>query len=294
MARFVSIGKSKLFYNFLRNMILSNEYKEGERIPSIRELSEKYEINKATVNSVVSNLVLEGLLRVEQGKGTFVCRATDRNSPHIKKLIGVMMVQYTKDANIENMILFSIQEQLQKCGYFTIPYNSYNDHEQFYQGIRKFIDIDVAAMILFPPPSENYDDGEVLKIINKNIPVVFINRNIPVVGGDFVSVDFEKGIYDALKYLFSKRRKRIMLVEQDSKTLSRSMAKGYRKACEERGIPVDDRLICTPREYVRENLDRIDALISDDRSIYNMREDLAKTGKRIPKDIALIGINDSS
>ena len=57
----------------LEEKLLANEYVEGEKLPSIRQLSEKYKLNKATVNLAINSLVADGFLRVERGRGTFVC-----------------------------------------------------------------------------------------------------------------------------------------------------------------------------------------------------------------------------
>ncbi|MBM7095965.1 GntR family transcriptional regulator [Bacillus sp. H-16] len=58
----------------LRNKIDSKDLCEGDLIPSERALSEKYEISRMTIRQAVTNLVNEGLLVREKGKGTFVAK----------------------------------------------------------------------------------------------------------------------------------------------------------------------------------------------------------------------------
>ena len=95
MSNFITVSKSKQFYNFLLNLITSGEYHPGDKFPSIRELAAKYEINKMTVNSVISTLVSEGYLRVEEGRGTFVVRTSIVNK-NLRKMIGVMFIDLEK------------------------------------------------------------------------------------------------------------------------------------------------------------------------------------------------------
>ncbi len=59
----------------IRDKILSGEWVEGMRLPSERELCEQYGVSRMTVRQSITDLVHEGLLYREQGKGTFVRRA---------------------------------------------------------------------------------------------------------------------------------------------------------------------------------------------------------------------------
>jgi len=58
----------------LRGKIASGEWKPGDMVPSERELSEQYHISRMTARQALSELATEGLLRREQGRGTFVAK----------------------------------------------------------------------------------------------------------------------------------------------------------------------------------------------------------------------------
>ncbi|MGL4873157.1 MAG: GntR family transcriptional regulator [Clostridium sp.] len=57
----------------IKEKILQGFWKVNECIPSERELSLKYEVSRMTVRQALGELVQEGLLVREKGKGTFVC-----------------------------------------------------------------------------------------------------------------------------------------------------------------------------------------------------------------------------
>jgi DNA-binding GntR family transcriptional regulator len=57
---------------WLKELIQTGRYKEGERIPSEIELSRLCEVNRNTLRQAISELTAKGLLRKEKGKGTFV------------------------------------------------------------------------------------------------------------------------------------------------------------------------------------------------------------------------------
>jgi GntR family transcriptional regulator len=59
---------------YVKNQIETNRYKVDELIPSERELSEHFEINRMTVRQAINELVQEGLLQRQRGVGTFVSK----------------------------------------------------------------------------------------------------------------------------------------------------------------------------------------------------------------------------
>ncbi len=56
----------------LREKIASGEWKPGDMVPSERELSEQYHISRMTARQALRELAIEGILRREPGRGTFV------------------------------------------------------------------------------------------------------------------------------------------------------------------------------------------------------------------------------
>jgi GntR family transcriptional regulator len=58
----------------IRERIRAGEWQPGSLIPSERELCERYSISRMTARQSITELVNEGLLYREQGKGTFVGR----------------------------------------------------------------------------------------------------------------------------------------------------------------------------------------------------------------------------
>lgn len=56
----------------LRSLLGSGEYRTGAQFLTEREVSERFEVSRATANKALSNLVSEGILEFKKGVGTFV------------------------------------------------------------------------------------------------------------------------------------------------------------------------------------------------------------------------------
>ncbi len=76
-------------YHQVREALLSRlregEYREGDLIPTERELVDTFQVSRITVSRAIDDLVREGYLVAQQGKGTFVARRKiQRHVPQMK------------------------------------------------------------------------------------------------------------------------------------------------------------------------------------------------------------------
>ncbi len=83
-------GPTPLYYqlkNILKPKILSNELKGNRRLPSEAELCAEYNVSRATVRQALSELMKDGLIYRDRGKGTFVVGGTGLNRLSLKGTI---------------------------------------------------------------------------------------------------------------------------------------------------------------------------------------------------------------
>ncbi|EIT85559.1 GntR family transcriptional regulator [Fictibacillus macauensis ZFHKF-1] len=81
----------------LKDRIERGEWQEGHMIPSEREYAEHYNVSRMTVRQAITNLVNDGFLRRQRGKGTFVA------SKKIQQKM-VRLTSFTEDMKQRNMI----------------------------------------------------------------------------------------------------------------------------------------------------------------------------------------------
>jgi GntR family transcriptional regulator len=85
--------------DIMNSKIQSGEWAVGSQIPTEDELCRNYQVSRSTVRTAVLELVKQGLLTRQQGKGTFVC----------KKVIstGLTMLTSFKELMLEAGVNFS-------------------------------------------------------------------------------------------------------------------------------------------------------------------------------------------
>src|SRR5450759_2614796 len=101
----------------IRNRIEGGEYKPGEKIPSTSELCADYGISITPVRRAVTELITEGVLQGQPGKGTFVASVSRKeNGAPERKLVGIVFPGST--ANAFFLELFQgIEKELRGHGY---------------------------------------------------------------------------------------------------------------------------------------------------------------------------------
>ena len=80
----VDFNSEEALYIQLRNQIIvgiaTNRLKEGESLPSVRQLAESIGINMHTVNKAYTVLKQEGFVKVDRRRGAVIAIDTDRIS----------------------------------------------------------------------------------------------------------------------------------------------------------------------------------------------------------------------
>ncbi len=72
MERQAGLTLWRFIYNALTEEIESGGFQPGSKLPSESELSQRFAVNRHTVRRALSTMAEEGLIRVEQGRGSFV------------------------------------------------------------------------------------------------------------------------------------------------------------------------------------------------------------------------------
>lgn len=100
---YVQIGE------FIKRDIVSGRLNGGDKLPSIREMSETFKVNPNTIQRAYSELEREGITYTQRGMGTFVVEDDDK----LSSLRGSMAIREIREfINIMNELGFSDHEML--------------------------------------------------------------------------------------------------------------------------------------------------------------------------------------
>lgn len=225
-------------YFQLKSMILekieAGEFKEGTPLPSERDLSEMLAISRMTVRQALNQLVVEGAIYREKGKGTFVSRSKieQRNimsfsdlvrkkgfvplttvlyfrkgeaKPEISELLGLApsdQVYNIKRLRLANQIPIGIEEVFIPEKYcpnldkYDLTASLYKLLREEYQHVISDVDNEIEAA----KPSR--EERELLKISGE-IPI------LKIAGLYFTKADlklfYEQSVYRADEYKYSVR-----------------------------------------------------------------------------------------
>ncbi|OJU18358.1 MAG: GntR family transcriptional regulator [Clostridiales bacterium 43-6] len=91
--------------DIIKLKVLSEEWKEGDRVPSVRDLSIEFSVNPNTMQRALSELEREGLVYSERTAGRFI--TTDKGK-----------INETREAMARHTIE-SFLKQMQKVGFTT-------------------------------------------------------------------------------------------------------------------------------------------------------------------------------
>lgn len=106
----------------IRNRILylirSGSYKNGDRLPSVRELAVKLNINFNTVSKAYQDLERDGVIKTKRGMGTFVDVSDSEEQELEESPIDILISELVKTADSNGIandeLLHRINKQLSK------------------------------------------------------------------------------------------------------------------------------------------------------------------------------------
>ena len=95
----IDFNSDEALYIQLRNQIIigiaAGRIREGDSLPSVRQLADNISINMHTVNKAYSVLRQEGFVKLDRRKGAVICLEADKNQilQEMKEEIAVVMAK---------------------------------------------------------------------------------------------------------------------------------------------------------------------------------------------------------
>jgi DNA-binding LacI/PurR family transcriptional regulator len=281
----------------LKQRIGSGEWRDGDPIPSEKALCAEYDVARGTMRQALRLLEDAGVLRREQGRGTFVSLSLQETvTQHL-----AFIVPYVRDSSVST-ILIGFQEVAEQAGYSVIFNHVNNDTAQQTKVIHRLVGQGVRGIALYPVDSDHVDP--IPALVESAYPIVLVDRYLKAVSTDYVMSDHFGGALRAVHYLLDGGHRRVGLVTWLSPAISMEhRALGYAHALRERGIEPDPSLVCQVAGYPTVDLEPLKAFLADPArptAVFAANDQIASAlyraagavGLNIPHDLAIIGFDN--
>lgn len=281
----------------LRRQIADNQFKPGERLPSLQELCDIYEITPSTVVRVYGLLEQEGLIERQRGRGVFV---TGHKRPQTGN-IGVIGNLSLKEASHPFYAalhhgMYCAVERFQRH-LIIVPEQGWND--RFFEMIDGLISVGHTIEM----------GNAILSKMPAHIPVVSMFTPRPDMPS--VTADEYGGAKQAVSYLRKMGHTRIACLMDRHKRLPNRRHAGYTDGLLEAGIEADERWSRfvsqdTNREnyhqwgrnqmfqWLREDWHRLQCtalLVQNDSAAIGAMHALQEEGIKVPDQVSIIGFD---
>jgi len=282
----------------LEEQLNKRELKPGDKIAAEEKIAEKYGVSLGTVRQATAELVNEGLIYKEQGRGTFVAEKKKEKT----FTIGLLLTDVGNPFFSE--LVRSIQEKAHLLKYSVIYYNTNDQLSREAESIDMLIERGVDGVILVPV----LKDGEekLLRKLKKNdIPFVYLDRYLNQPASDYIIVDNHSGVRQGIEYLISLGHERIGCISVQPYTwISKQRVGPYENILRKNNLTGDDSLVQISDLLAdKGGYDAANKLLSMKNrptAIFATSDMLAigaykaakDKGIRIPEDLSLIGFDD--
>jgi len=201
--------------NHIFNQIKKGKFTSGDKLPSEKELSEKFNVSRITVRNALGQLEAENVVTRIPGKGTYVVDRTDSldknqmSQDNKTTLLGVILC-YTY-APFHIRMLRGIEESITKQGYQMMLGYSDSDAGLEEKIIDRMLQAGAKGLIIYPADGKYYSE-KILRLNIDDFPVVLIDRYLPGINTCCVYSNSYQGGYDVGRYLIDKGHKNIGLL----------------------------------------------------------------------------------
>ncbi len=295
--------------------IESEHYADGAPFPSESQLLGQFEVSRPTLIRALQELVRDGYLDRQQGRGTFVSsrwRSKDEAGSVLPVFLTNSVSNKVGDERIVHLQIFEgiqtgLSERQAGLDDASSPSYSLVMHQlpsgRLDDATTRFIDGMTPGIAIVVEPSFNQPLWSFL--LERGWTAWGLNE--PVDGGRCVFIDQERAGYLATRYLVEENRRRIALLNGPREAYWGFPARerGYRRALAEGGIAVDESLILEGEHALDSEAGRamfqelhgkgvaVDGVVgATDQKAMGAMAAAMDSGLSVPRDLMFVGMNN--
>ena len=318
----MAVDKYKLIYDKICQDIISGKYPPGSQLPTEQELSEKFNTSRPPIARALNDLVKNGLIVRQQGKGTFVKKSSQVRGQTLGILVPEMWAaakNATRFPSPYAPLISCMTNSASQFGYALILTDAPGENTRFLSHTREvceqLIHLHVKGVFFMPITAQDKainheianafrDAGIAVTLLNHDLDDNF-NRSI----FDCVSMNNEIAAFELTEHLIKLGCQKIdFVMSTTGSSTVRNRLSGYQKALQYYNIPVENARIHqiesdpfymideevetkVPSKLIK-SLDTEALVCVNDGIAALLMKHLISSGKRIPQDIRIVGFDD--
>ncbi len=230
----------------LQAQIESGELAEGARVPSEHELAKGLGVSRNQTRQALRELEIEGYVVRRRGSGSYVAPAKGRVVSPIVGSDATIAIVFPRYLSVyARDVVDGFMQRIAMAGHQTIAYNIKFDEDSEAQSLRTISASGISALAVWVEHDTRPTKALLRELCERRLPVVQMDRRVGDEEVDFVVSNNEEIGYRLTKALIDRGHQRVAFagIEQDHASSVENRFKGYERALEEAGIPLDERLV---------------------------------------------------
>jgi len=289
--------------------VASGRLKPGARLSTESQFADEFDISRPTVRRALAELEGEGLIRREQGRGTFVNVETEIRS---RTTTGTFAMVIAGADDLGGSAMIRGFEQGCRASHRNMFLCDSENNVDLQGGLLlRLANLDIAGVAFMPAVSPPTPDYQVKLLHGQNIPVVLCHRGVEGIEAPVLSVSHvEEGRLVGQAFAEKGHRRVAIVVAYQAGRLREKWVKGVREGLRESGGELPDEFVSmsptTSFDYAKQEshlsktLDEMLGSNDPPTAIFVVPDDFAysancllqEVGLRVPEDISLIGLGD--
>jgi len=267
----------------------------------------QFGVSRGTVQRVLAQLSAQGILKREQGRGTFRLASSSTSMPPCKTLLVGVWFNLPRGP-MWSPALEAIRRELDRWGYHAVYEEGGLAIGAEGRGIASLVRKPLDGFIVAPSHNPGDDHHQLEAVISRNIPIVMVDRLLPGYCTDLVTTTNELGAEQLINHLIDLGHRRIGFIGMPGMETVDDRANSYRSVMQERGLAVrSDWVRMTEKtcwDCGLEAANQILSLPADVRptALFGANDYIAETcamvaqdrGLKVPQDLSIVGFDDSN
>lgn len=231
--------------------IKAGKLKSGDRVPSEKELAERFKVSRITSKKALETLVQAGLVERARGKGSFVAsplpdlkhialsasEPTRFDGPNevVQPLIGLILEDFSPSYGLR--LLKAVEKRCSEKNCHLLLKRTYGRREEEEQAIRAFQQLNVDGLIVYPVHGDYYN-ASLLRLALDGFPMVIVDRYLERIETCAVYTDNKKASQELTEHLLQRGHQFIGFISppQENTSTIEERIQGYSMAFIQNGL----------------------------------------------------------